>query len=224
MYVIVVGAGDIGSRVIDVATSQNNEVVVVEVDSERAERAKANYDVTVINADATNHDILDEAGPLHADAIISTTEEDATNLMVMMLANRFDIPTLVSVVHDPKHMDFFEELDVTVMENPQQVIAERLVHSIQHPSVSDFLRLEGDAEIFEIPVNMTAPINGESIHSARQEGFIPADSFVIAIERDGETIAARKNATFQTDDIAMVYSHSGATEDVTHAFQGGDES
>ncbi|WP_227379878.1 potassium channel family protein [Haladaptatus halobius] len=223
MYLISVGAGDIGSRVLDVATRQNHEVVVIEKDRVRAEWAKSNYDVTVINADATSHDVFVEATPTEADAIISTTEEDATNLMVMMLANRFEIPTLVSVVHDPKHMDFFEEIGVTVMENPQQVIAKRLVNSIQNPAVEDFLQLEGDAEIFEVSVEENALINGESIRSAQKEGLIPADSFIIAIERNGKTISAQEDTTFKTDDIATIYSQSGTTSDIMRIFEDENE-
>lgn len=220
MYLIVVGAGDIGSRVIDVATKQGHEVSVIEVDQERAEWAKGNYDVSAINADATNHDVFAEAGPEEADAVISTTEEDATNLMVMMLAKRFDIPTLISVVHNPKHMDFFEDIGATILEHPQQVIAERLVNSAENPSIHDFLRLEGDAEVFEISVDEDAPINGQSVESAREQGLISADSFVVAIERDSQTISAHSGATFQTDDLVTVYSHSGVTEDITRSFGG----
>lgn len=222
MYLIVVGAGDIGTRVIDVATSRGHEVVVIEQDEKRAKRAKADYDATVIHASATTHDIFAESDPEKADAVISTTEEDATNLMVMMLARRFEIPTLVSVVHDPKHMAFFDELGVNVMQNPQQVIAERLVASVETPSIKDYLELEGDAEIFEIMVEEGAPIAGETVTSARTEDLIPADSIIIAVERGDETLSGRRDVEIRVDDLVTVFSHSGATSDILAPFERAD--
>ncbi|WP_241991883.1 NAD-binding protein, partial [Halorubrum sp. SS7] len=44
MYLIVVGAGDIGTPLVDLATAGGNEVVVIERDGERAERASRQYD------------------------------------------------------------------------------------------------------------------------------------------------------------------------------------
>ncbi|MFB6202527.1 MAG: NAD-binding protein, partial [Halorhabdus sp.] len=36
MYIIIVGAGDIGTPLIDIATRSGNEVVVIERDTQRA--------------------------------------------------------------------------------------------------------------------------------------------------------------------------------------------
>lgn len=44
MYLIIVGAGDIGSPLIDIATRSGNEVVVIEQDAERADEIAREYD------------------------------------------------------------------------------------------------------------------------------------------------------------------------------------
>lgn len=44
MYIIVVGAGDIGGPLIDIATRSGNEVVVVERDSDRADEIAREHD------------------------------------------------------------------------------------------------------------------------------------------------------------------------------------
>lgn len=131
MYLILVGAGDIGSEVVDVARQEGHEVVVVEQDQQTAEEIKSAYDVMVINGDGARRPILKEANPPEADALISTTESDAVNLMTMMMARELGIPNRLSVVHDPSHMVYFEDLDAHIMENPQQLIAKRLVEEIE---------------------------------------------------------------------------------------------
>ncbi|MDY7082577.1 MAG: NAD-binding protein, partial [Halobacteria archaeon] len=90
MYIIIVGAGDIGSQLIDLATQTRNEIVVIEKDDEKAELVSMEHDCLVINDDATTKETLEDAGAERADAIISTTDKDATNVMVMLLAEELD--------------------------------------------------------------------------------------------------------------------------------------
>ena len=53
MYIIIVGAGDIGTPLIDIATRSGNEVVVIERDTRKADKIASGYDCMVLNADAT---------------------------------------------------------------------------------------------------------------------------------------------------------------------------
>ena len=59
MYIVVVGAGRTGSKVTELATQSDHEVVVIERDQGLAEEASATYDCMVINADAASKEIID---------------------------------------------------------------------------------------------------------------------------------------------------------------------
>ena len=120
MYVIIVGASDIGTPLIDIATRGGNEVVVIERHTERAEAAADAFDCLVFNDDATVKDTLEDAGADRADAVISTTDQDATNIMICLLAKELSVPDVVSVVHNPEHMTVFEQIGVNTMENPRR--------------------------------------------------------------------------------------------------------
>lgn len=61
VYVVVVGAGDIGTPLIDIATRSGDEVVVIERDDQRASRVAAEYDCLVLNTDATTKESLIDA-------------------------------------------------------------------------------------------------------------------------------------------------------------------
>ena len=82
MYIIIIGAGDIGTPLIEIATRTGYEVVVIERDAARADQVASEFDCMAINADATVKDTLEDAGADRADAIISTTDQDATNIMI----------------------------------------------------------------------------------------------------------------------------------------------
>lgn len=220
MYLIVVGAGDIGGPLIDIATRSGNEVVVVEHDAARADEIASEYDCLVLNADATTKATLEDADAAQADAIISTTEHDATNIMVCLLAKELAIPTVVSVVHNPEHMALFEQIGVSTMENPQQLIAEYLYRSVARPAIVDYLRIGEEAEVFEITVTENAPIAGLTLQEAAQEGLLPKDVLVVAIERDGEEspVTPQGETVIHADDLLTVYSGFGADPELTDVF------
>ncbi|SFR44061.1 MULTISPECIES: potassium channel family protein [Halorubrum] len=220
MYLIVVGAGDIGTPLVDLATAGGNEVVVIERDGERAERASRQYDCLVINDDATSKETLQDAGADRADALISTTDQDATNIMVCLLAQELSVPNIVSVVHNPEHMNVFEQIGVNTMQNPQSLIAEYLYRAVSRPSVVDFMHIGEEAEVFEISVGPDAPIAGKTLREADEADLIGGQTLIVAIERDGEgkPITPRGGTRIEADDLLTVYSGEGVTPELTDVF------
>jgi trk system potassium uptake protein TrkA len=205
---------------IEMATQGGNEVVVVERDEERAERAASRFDCMVINDDATTKETLRDAGADRADALISTTDQDATNVMVCLLGQELEVPTVVSVVHNPEHMNLFRQIGVNTIQNPQRLIAEYLYRAVKRPSVVDFMRIGEEAEVFEISVDEGAPIAGRTLLEAGEAGLLADDVLIVAIERDGsgEPITPRGNTRIEAGDLLTVYSATGATPEVTDIF------
>jgi len=220
MYLIVVGAGDIGTPLIDIATRSGNEVVVIENDPGRADRTAGEFDCLVLNADATTKATLEDAGADQADAIISTTDQDATNVMVCLLAKDFEIPAILSVVHNPEHMNLFRQIGVNTMQNPQELIAEYLYRAVARPAIVDYMRIGEEAEVFEITVTEDAPVAGLTLQEASEAGHLTNDVLVVAIEREGDEkpITPRGNTQIEAGDLLTVYSAVGADPEVTDIF------
>ncbi|MFB6284052.1 MAG: TrkA family potassium uptake protein [Halobacteria archaeon] len=222
MYLIIVGAGDIGTPLIEIATQGGNEVVVVEKDAEKAERIATSYDCVVVNGDATVKDTLQDAGGEKADAIISTTEKDASNVMVSLLAKELEIPSVVSVVHDPEHMGIFERVGVHTMENPSRLLAEHLYRGVSSPQIEDYIKLSGDAEVFGITVDEGAPVEGLTLTEAADEGLITDKMVIVAIERDmngkPDVITPWGGTRIEAEDLLTVFSEEGLKDGVIDVF------
>jgi trk system potassium uptake protein TrkA len=220
MYIIVVGAGDIGSSLIDIATRSGNEVVVIERDAQKADEIASQYDCMVLNADATTKATLSDAGAEQADAIISTTDQDATNVMICLLSEEFEIPAITSVVHNTEHMNLFRRIGVNTIENPQQLIAGYLYRAVARPAIVDYMRIGEEAEVFEIRATEDAPIAGKTLTEAGRENILSDDVLIVAIERGGEDkpLAPRGNTRIKANDLLTVYSATGADPGLTDIF------
>jgi len=218
MYIIVVGAGRTGRIVIDLATRDDHDVVVIERDAELAEEVSASYDCLVINADAASKEILLEAGVEEADALISTTPIDSVNLMVTMFGKQYGVETLVSSINDPEHKELFEDLGVNIVESPHQLNGQYLYRAVQHPAIEEFMPVAGDAEIFEATVDTGAPIDGLTLIDADKDDLLPEETIIVAIVRDEELIIPQGDTEIQAGDEVTTFCGSGATSRVTEIF------
>jgi len=220
MYVIIIGAGRTGSTVIDLATRDDHEVVVIERDTELAEEVSATYDCMVINADAASKDILLEAGIEEADAVISTTEDDSVNLMISMFGKQYGVEALVSSINDPAHMELFQDLGVNIVESPHRLNGQYLYRAVQHPAIQEFMPIAGDAEIFEATVDEGAPIAGLTLIDADDEDLLPEETIIVAIVRDDELLIPEGQTDIQAGDTVTIFARNGATNRITDVFTG----
>lgn len=219
MYIIIIGAGKIGSELIELS-SADHDVVVVEKMEERAQSISSRYDCMVINDDGTSRETLEDAGIDEADALITTTDQDAVNLMVCMLAKECDVESIVSVVHEAENQTMFNELGVNVIANPPQIIARDLYRAVQRPQIKDFMDLRGPAEVFEITATNQAEIVGVPLEDAKQQGILSPDTIIVAIERDEDVITPRGTTKIKGGDLITVFSKQGASESITKIFTG----
>ena len=216
MYMIIVGAGSIGTSLIDIAVCEKNNVVLIDVDANRAREISNKYDITVLSGNATSADTVREAGAERADALIVTTSDDAVNLMVVSIAAHLEIPSIVSVVNEPDHADFFRKLGANVMENPEDVVAQHLYNAVKQPNVQDFALLPQGAQIFRLQIKPESPLAGRSIADSIQRGIIPESIRVLAIARhdqDKQSIAMG-DSTLAEGDILTLFSLQRVGDDV----------
>lgn len=214
MYLIVVGAGGIGSALVEIALRDRHNVAVIERDPARAEGIARKHDVLVIEADAASVDVLREAGAERADALITTTSDDATNLMVIAAAADLGIPYIVSVVNNRAHTDLFRRLGATVMENPDVIVAEYLYHSALHPRLRDLVTLPGGAQVFRVTVTDGSPIAGHSLREAGDTGLIPEGVLIATVEHNGKSKIATGSTVIQPGDVITVFTSEHTPENL----------
>ncbi len=216
MYMIIVGAGSIGTSLIDIAVCEKNNVVLIDSDSDRAREISTKYDITVLSGNATSADTVREAGSDRADALIVTTSDDAVNLMVVSIAANLEISSIVSIVNEKEHADFFRRLGANVMENPEEVVAQHLYNAVKQPNVQDFALLPQGAQIFRLQITGESPLADRSIADSLQRGTIPETIRVLAVAReDQDTQSLAMGDTILTEgDILTVYSLQRVSDDV----------
>ena len=73
--------------------------------------------------------------------LVTTTRDDATNLMVVSLAKNKGVKHLISVVNQEESKPMYMEKDVKMVKSPNIVMAEHLYKSIKHPTVEEYMNV-----------------------------------------------------------------------------------
>lgn len=218
MYVVIVGAGRTGRHVIQSAVNDDQEVLVFEKDESRAQWVSANMDCFVSNADASSLEKLKEAEVNQADAMIATTNDDAVNLMVMMLGKELGVKRLISSVTDDEHLSLFDELGIGTVGNPFRLNGQFLYRTLQRPGVKDFMDLGNGAEIIEITVNEGAPLIHKDLQQINEKSLLPKESLVVAIKRKEKLIVPDGNTEIHAGDLVTLFTREGVTRKLLNQF------
>jgi len=215
MYIVIIGAGGIGKRLTEFALKEgNHNVIVIDKDQAACEEIARKYDAIAINADATQEETLDESEVKKADVLVTTTNDDATNLMVISLAKNKGVKHLVSVVNQEESKPMYMEKGVKMIKSPNIVMAEHLYKSIKHPNVEEYMNVGEYAEIFRLPVSQNSKLSGKTIKKVG----LPKKSLIVAIERDHKFIIPTDNVELFSGDKVTILSHKNQVDKVAALF------
>lgn len=214
MYLIVVGLGGIGRNLVKIATEDKNDVVVIDLNEKRCREIAEHYDVLTIVGDATQKSILMEANAQRANALITTTSDDANNFMIALTAKELGTKDVIAVVNQEEHVGMFKKANVSMLENPDMTVARQLYLFAKRPGIKDFITIGGGkAEIFEIVV-------AENSHAARKRlsELKIKNAIVVAIERNKDVILPAGDTVFEVDDRVTVFAKTEEVKMVSSIF------
>ena len=215
MYIVIVGAGGIGRRLTELALKNgNHNVIVIDKDQTRCEEIARKYDAVAINADATQEETLEESEVKKADVLVATTNDDATNLMVVSLAKNKGVKHLVSVVNQEESKPMYIEKAVKMVKSPNVVMAEHLYKSIKHPNVEEYMNVGKYAEIFRLPIAPNSRLSKKTI----KDIGLPKKSLIVAIERDHKFIIPTEDVELFSGDRVTVLAHKDQVDRVAALF------
>ncbi len=116
MRIIVVGYGRLGTQVVRHLDKKAHQVVVIDKQRVLMARPDRDPDVKLLAGNATDPDVLREAGAEGAAALFALTRDENTNLMVAQAARTvFNIPKVMAVVYDPAREPAYRAAGIDTM-------------------------------------------------------------------------------------------------------------
>ncbi|MDT8286817.1 MAG: Trk system potassium transporter TrkA [Elusimicrobiales bacterium] len=187
MYIVIVGAGEVGSHLARVFVSEGHEVAVIEQDAELAARLDASLDALVVAGSGVNPAVLRQAGVKRADLILAVTAGDEVNLIACMTARKYGPSSLRAVarVRQARHMAgglslSAGDLGLDALVSPEESIADSIEDTLRFTGSGEMRELAGGALVLVgMSLGPDSPLIHETLAQIRED--LPKDCLVAAI-------------------------------------------
>ena len=200
MFVLIVGAGTIGSSVASWLISAGHEVAVVEINTERSQVLQEQLGSIVVTGDGTSVGDLSIAGAIRADVLIATTSSDECNLMSCQIAKHgFSVLRTMSLVNLPEHVAVFDSLGVDVCIDSTVLLSTRIQEELSPEVPFRLVPMPGKQGRTLVAIRVTAEsgMPGRFIH----EIPLPNGTFAsFVVSRDGSAYIPNEETILRTDD------------------------
>ena len=205
MRIVIVGAGQVGSTVVE-ALHAEHDLSVIDVARERLEALAYRFDVRTIEANGASRKALQDAGVEQADLFIACTSRDEVNLVACTFA-RVEAPKATTVIRT-SNVEYIQlwragRLDVDFAVSSELETAHAVSRSIGMPAARQtdvFARGQVQIVEFDVPEGADSTVVGRSLREAR----IPDDSRVLGIIRGEAVTLPRGGEVIEEGDRIVV--------------------
>jgi trk system potassium uptake protein TrkA len=207
MKIIILGAGQVGGTLAEHLANEQNDIIVVDTDSEKLRALQDRLDIGTVAGGASHPNILLKAGAEDADMLIAVTNSDEINMMACQVAHTlFKTPTKISRVRSPSYLAQQDQLfardhiPVDVIIGPEQLVTKNIQQLIANPGALQVLDFaEGRVQLVAVRAVHDGPIVGQELQEIRHH-MPKVDTRVAAIFRQNRPIIPEGNTVVEVND------------------------
>ncbi len=205
-HYIVCGVGLVGCNVAHELEMTGRPFVIVEGDMKVIQRYLDTHpDQYYVQGDATDNDVLLEAGVMRARGVFAVAHDDSANLVISLSAKHLN-PNLrvVARCHDLKNTEKTRRAGADEIISPDYSGGLSIVSAMVRPNVMNFLddMLKSDSKLRMEEILISGDMVGKPLNVLYQEN---KDCMVLAIQRQGDwQFNPSPNERLQEEDLIMV--------------------
>jgi trk system potassium uptake protein TrkA len=197
MRIIIVGAGDVGTRLARHLIGGKNDVSLIESNEERARHASNRLDCMVLHDEGNSLKALEEAGAARADALVCVTESDEINMIICgIAASRYPRLLKIARVSKDDYIRITREnagagekglLGIDYVVHPDVEAARSVLNAVEHGAMGDVLSFaDSPYEMGAVDIIRESVFDGLTLKDFRT--LVKGENLVTLVERGGESI------------------------------------
>lgn len=205
MRIIIAGAGDVGFHLAELLAIENQDITLIDNDSEVLEYAANHLDVLTMQGDAAGIDVLNKARVGQSDLVLAVTTSEKTNLMTAILAKKLGAQKVIARVnsegyYNEKNKATICSLGIDHLISPRQLAADEIERLIRQCSFTDVFEFEeGKLSLVGVTIDNNTPL--ENIRIMDIDKFeSDVDLRPICILRGHKTIIPRGETVIRRQD------------------------
>lgn len=219
MKIIIAGAGEVGSYLAHMLSSEAQDTYLIDNNKKRLDKATQHNDIIGIEGDPKDVSVLIEAEVKKCDLLIAATSSEETNLLICILGKKLGGKRTISRISNFEAIgiemrNLYKEIGVDHIISPVEIAAKEIHQLIKHEAFLDNYDFEeGKLSVFSIQLTKDSPLIGhcvlDSSHFHNNLSFKP-----VSILRNSETVMVQAKTKFLLNDIVYFISTPKGYEEI----------
>jgi trk system potassium uptake protein TrkA len=205
--IIILGAGQVGGTLAEHLANENNEITIIDIDSERLHELQDKLDISTVVGHAAHPATLESAGVDDADMLIAVTSSDEINMLACQVAyTLFKTPTKIARVRSSaytaqqKKLFNKKHIPIDFIISPETLITDYIQRLIENPGALQVLDFaEGKVQLVAVKAYYGGPMVGNELRVIRQH-MPNVDTRVAAIFRQNQAITPKADTIVEAED------------------------
>jgi len=215
--VMVVGGGNVGFAVAKELEQTGVSIKLIEYNKERASWVADQLKSTIVmHGDALDRDLLEEEAIEHMDDFLALTNDDETNILSSLIARKYKVPHVVTLVNRAIYSDLVREIGLDVIVSPRFTTAASILRHVRKGRILGMSPLgDGTLEVIEAEALATAMILDAPLKSLK----LPKDTVIGAVVRGEEVIIPNGETVIMPHDLVVLVSRAESIREVERLFE-----
>ena len=219
MRIVIAGAGEVGTHLAKMLSSEEHDLVVIDNDVDRLKAVSSALDVLTIEGSANSIAHLKESKINKADLFIGVTFSEDVNINSAILSKRLGAKKTIARIDNqeyliPSNKEIFENLGVDYMIYPEKIAAREIVGLLSETGSTEVVEFSGGKlHMYVIHLDEDAPIINKTLRE-----LTPGDNGLeyraVAITRHAHTIVPSGDDRFESGDLVYVISSKAGLKEL----------
>ena len=213
MFVLVAGAGKVGSNLARALRRMGHEVTIIEQRRDRFDYLEEEFEHAAIVGDATEIFVLERAGVARPpDLVVAVTGDDEDNMVICQMAReRYGVAKVIARVNDPRNEPHFDLLGISPTVSATSMVLALVEHEVPQHELVHLLELRKEnLEIVEVEIKPSSSAAGKKV----EDLHLPRTARLISVVRDGRAEIAVGSTELQAGDQVLAILEPGSEDDL----------
>ena len=211
MKIIIAGAGDLGSHLAKLLSSESHDIYLLDQNEERLNTISSQIDVFTIAGDAKSVEIMEQKLISSCDLLIAVTSSEETNMLICILGKKLGAKRTIARINDVNIIKenkehFYNELGIDTLISPTYLATLEIQRLVNQSAFTDDIEFDnGKLTVFGISLSETSSLINKTVRESAD--LNPNLSFKpLALHRDNLTLIVNGETVLKENDIVYFIS------------------
>ncbi|MDB0020721.1 Trk system potassium transporter TrkA [bacterium] len=211
MKIIIAGAGDLGSHLSKLLSSESHDIYLLDLSEERLNTISSQIDVFTIAGDAKSVEIMEQKLISSCDLLIAVTSSEETNMLICILGKKLGAKRTIARINDVNIIKenkehFYNELGIDTLISPTYLATLEIQRLVNQSAFTDDIEFDnGKLTVFGISLSENSSLINKTVRESAD--LNPNLSFKpLALHRDDLTLIVNGETVLKENDIVYFIS------------------